>query len=65
MKDPNSLALVIGSRQASNANLRSSAFALSTLLSMTEEQLEHIGDHDELALFAKKIKHISNNRKER
>jgi len=31
---------------------------------MTEEQLEDIGDHDELALFAKKIKHISNNRKE-
>ena len=31
---------------------------------MIEEQLEEIGD-DELALFAKKIKRFSNNRKER
>jgi len=63
-KDPNSLALVTSSGQAANANSRPSAFALSALLSVTEEQLEEIGD-DELALFAKKIKRFSNNRKER
>ena len=64
MKDPNSLALVTSFGQAANANSRSSAFALSALLSVTEEQLEEIGD-DEVALFAKKIKRFSNNRKER
>jgi len=63
-KDPNSLALVTSSGQAANANSRPSAFALSALLSVIEEQLEEIGD-DELALFAKKIKRFSNNRKER
>jgi len=64
VKDPNTLALVTSSGQAANANSRPSAFALSALLSVTEEQLEEIGD-DELALFAKKIKRFSNNRKER
>jgi len=64
VKDPNTLALVTSSGQAANANSRPSAFALSALLSVIEEQLEEIGD-DELALFAKKIKRFSNNRKER
>jgi len=64
VKDPNTLALVTSSGQAANANSRPSAFALSALLSVTEEQLEEIGD-DELALFAKKIKRFCNNRKER
>jgi hypothetical protein len=44
VKDPNSLALVTGSRQASNANPWPSAFALSALLTVTKEQLEDIGD---------------------
>ena len=37
VKDPNSLALVTGSGQAPNANSRPNAFALSALLSVTEE----------------------------
>ena len=64
VKDPNTLALVTSSGQAANANSRPSAFALSALLSVTEEQLEEIGD-DELALFAKKINRFSNNRMKR
>jgi hypothetical protein len=64
-RDPTSFTLVSGMGQTSSyANPKPSAFALSSLLFIIEEQLEGLDD-DELALFARRMKRFSDNQRER
>jgi hypothetical protein len=55
------MALVLGNDSSSLANPSQVSFALSSLVSVTEEQLESLGD-DELALFISRFSRFHNNR---
>lgn len=61
--DPHSMALVSGSGQSmSLANPSTMSFALSSLVSVSEEQLEVL-DNEKLALITRRFMHFNDNRK--
>jgi len=60
--DPHSLALMSGSEQPSSANMSNMSFALSSLLSVSEEQLEVL-KVEELALITRRFMRFNVNRK--
>lgn len=63
--DPNSMALMSGSGQPKSlSNSSSMSFALSSLVSVSEEQLEVLDD-DELALITRRFMRFNDNRKNR
>ena len=63
IKNPSTptMALVSGNGSSSSANPSQMSFALSSLVSVTEEQLEALGD-DELALIISRFSWFHNNR---
>jgi hypothetical protein len=59
--DSHSLALIGGSKGKTNANPSTKMFSLSSLMSMTDEEFDVLGE-DELALLTRQFKRLHENR---